>query len=337
MNVAVVPERGNATDQRLLLSDAIGPFLRNCQEKRINWSKIPFSNLEGSDGLLPQVVDDIPGDFRTFVNATSQMGYNALTLDDVAHLIPCDHYPETLSRKITQYRELFGKLMEIATQGQMRVFFTMDVMFFNPVLDELLGEDLGKVIAWLKAGLEDLFNDFPAISGVIMRFGETDGLDVKGDFRSRLLLKKPAQARRLLEALLPVFAKHGRLLVFRTWSVAAYKIGDLNWNEKSFHQVFDSLDSPSLIISLNYRETDFFRYLPLNNLFFVSHHKKIVEFQARREIRRFWSLSIVRWDAAVYLQQLQQTEGLVGQVFGARRAVGGNAGSSHFCVILRPG
>jgi len=134
-----------------------------------------------------------------------------------------------------------------------------------------------------------------------------------------------------------VFAKHGRLLVFRTWSVAAYKIGDLNWNEKSFHQVFDSLDSPSLIISLNYRETDFFRYLPLNNLFFVSHHKKIVEFQARREIRRFWSLSIVRWDAAVYLQQLQQTEGLVGQVFGARRAVGGNAGSSHFCVILRPG
>ena len=163
----------------------------------------------------------------------------------------------------------------------------MDVMFYNETLDELLGTSREKAIAWLKTKLSDLLDDFPEIAGIIVRFGEHDGVDVKGDFRSRLMLKRPSDARAFLGELLPLFESKNRLLVFRTWSVGAHPIGDLIWNEKTFQRVFGDFNSSALIISMKYGESDFFRYLPLNRLFFASDHQKIIEFQARREYEGF--------------------------------------------------
>ena len=61
-----------------------------------------------------------------------------------------------------------------------------------------------------------------------MRIGESDRLDVRGDtdFKSELHIKTPAQANRLLRTLLPVFEKHQRRLILRTWTVGAYRVGD---------------------------------------------------------------------------------------------------------------
>ncbi|MEM7391617.1 MAG: hypothetical protein AAF492_04645, partial [Verrucomicrobiota bacterium] len=47
--------------------------------------------------------------------------------------------------------------------------------------------------------------------------------------------------------------------------------------------VFGDIDSPWLILSIKFGESDFFRYLPLNKQFFRTRHRKIVELQARRE------------------------------------------------------
>jgi hypothetical protein len=52
-------------------------------------------------------------------------------------------------------------------------------------------------------------------------------VDVLGDFQSRIILKKPAQARQMLKSLLPVFEQHGKLLIFRTWTVGVSKLGAL--------------------------------------------------------------------------------------------------------------
>ena len=297
----------------LLIIDAIGPFFRQHKPKRINWSKIPFSDLEDADGLKPKFLTTIEKDFRKFCESARKHGYNAISLDDVAHLVDCASYESGLRNKIGQYRDLFAILIEIATQLELRVFITMDVMFFNDTLLKHVGQNHAKVTAWLKARLAELFSDFKGIAGIVMRFGEKDGLDVKGDFRSKLLLKSVRQTRTFLKSILPTFEKQNRLLIFRTWSVGAYSIGDLIWNPKTFRKVFQSIDSPSLVISMKYGESDFFRYLPLNPNFFESSHKKIIEFQARREYEGFGAYpSFVGWDVENDLAQLQGAKNVIG-------------------------
>lgn len=299
--------------ERLLLIDGIGPFFRHYSKKRINWSKIPFSSIETDDGIKSNVLETVPGDFRKLIVQSRQLGYNAVSLDDVAHLIPCPLYDEKLQRKIAAYRKLFGQLFEIAENHGMAVYITMDVMFFNSALRRIIDESQNAANQWLSDSLSQLFDDFPAIAGVIMRFGESDGIDVTGDFQSQLWLKRPNDARRFLLHLLPLFESTNRKLVFRTWSVGAHSIGDLNWNPKRYLQVFGSLKSPALVISLKYGESDFFRYLKANPLFFISNHQKIVEFQARREYEGFGAYpSFVGWDSERILDELKTARNLIG-------------------------
>ena len=95
--------------------------------------------------------------------------------------------------------------------------------------------------------------------------------------------------------------------------MGAYAIGDLIWNPGTFRKVFDSIDSPSLVISMKYGESDFFRYLPLNPNFLESGHKKIIEFQARREYEGFGAYpSFVGWDIEDLLLQLQDAQNVIG-------------------------
>lgn len=297
----------------LLLTDAIGPFFRHCRGKRLNWSKVPFSQLETEDGLRPECLETIPQDFRTYCQAVKRIGYTGVTLDDVAHLIPSRIYSSSLNAKIDAYRELYGILFAIAAEEGLQVFLTTDVMYYNADLRRYLGSSRQSATEWLGVALQQLFRDFPEIAGVVIRIGETDGLDVEGDFRSQLLLRRPRHARRFLQALLPLFERSGRTLIFRTWSVGAHAIGDLAWNERTFHKVFDGIESPALVISMKYGETDFFRYLPLNKLFFVSDHKKLIEFQARREYEGFGAYpSFVGWDVEKYVAELRSAKNVVG-------------------------
>jgi hypothetical protein len=64
---------------------------------------------------------------------------------------------------------------------------------------------------------------------------------------------------------------------------------------------------------MKYGETDFFRYLPLNQLFFRSDHRKIVELQARREYEGFGEFpSFVGWDYENYVRQLSGARNVIG-------------------------
>jgi hypothetical protein len=170
-----------------------------------------------------------------------------------------------------------------------------------------------EMIPQLQAAVCDVFEHFPAVAGIITRIGECDGLDVQGDFKSRLVIKKPAHARKLLEALLPVFERHDRLLIFRTWTVGAYPIGDLMWNRDTFYATFKDLDSEHLVLSMKYGESDFFRYLPVNKNFFRTSHRKIVELQTRREYEGFGEYpSFVGWDYEKYIRELDGAQNVIG-------------------------
>lgn len=151
----------------------------------------------------------------------------------------------------------------------------------------------------------DLFKRFPGVAGLIVRLGECDGVDVHGDFLSRLVLRKPNMARDYVKTLAKLFETLKRNLIIRTWTVGAYELGDLIWNPQTYRQVFDNIVSKSLFVSHKYGPSDFFRFLPLNPLIFEGDQQKIIEFQARREYEGFGEFpSFVGYDYEQYREQL---------------------------------
>lgn len=295
------------------LIDGIGPFFGPVRQRRINWSKVPFAALEHEGELSAATVTAITADFKTFVTRAAAIGFNAVTLDDLAHLMPVPAYAPALARKIEQYREWYRSLIAIAAQAGLAVFITTDIMFYNDTLHRLLRRKWSRIPPFLAAAIDELFHDYPGVAGVVTRIGEADGVDVKGDFRSELVVRTPGQVRQLLRTLLPVFARHHRTLIFRTWSVGAYAVGDLMWNRTTCARAFDGLDHSALIVSHKYGESDFFRYMPLNKQFFRGTYRKLIELQARREYEGFGEFpSFIGWDYDNYARQLRNRSDLAG-------------------------
>lgn len=271
----------------LFIIDGIAPFFRGCEEKTINWSKVPFSHLEQEDGLDPERCMQIHSDFKVFCRKATEAGYNAITLDDLAHCCVFPFYPESLKSKIKAYRQLFRKLFDTAADYGMQVFITTDLMFFNKAIDRNIASKDSALRRFAAHACRQLFEIFPDTRGIVFRIGEADGMDVEGDFHSRLVIRRPSQARKMIQALLPVFEQFDRLLIFRTWSVGVGRVGDVIWNPDTFDKVFQGMESEHLIVSMKYGQSDFFRFLPLNRLFFRGSHRKLIELQARREYEGF--------------------------------------------------
>ncbi len=302
------------TVQSLHLIDAIGPFFRGHEVRTINWSKIPWQNV-------PKVCDEkaqawwaeVRADLTRFADRAAAWGFNAVSLDDVTHLADHAWLELELRQRISFYREEFARCFAIFTERGLQVHLTMDVMTYTPALRRRMVEAKSGVNDYLAELLDGFFHSFPQVAGIIVRIGESDGKGVHDEFRSELVIQKPPQARRLLLDLLPVCEKHGRRLIFRTWTVGAYPIGDLMWHRATFACVFEGLDSPALVISMKYGESDFFRYLPLNRNFFRTRIPKIVELQTRREYEGCGEYpSFVGWEYERYARELAHAENVIG-------------------------
>lgn len=273
-----------ALNSSLYLIDAIGPFFPGYDRFRINWSKLPWIRFQDMGAEeMGEAFERIREDMRTFCRNVSDIGYNGVTLDDVPHLAFHDLYEKSTMERITLYREEFRKLFEVIREEGLHIYLTMDILTFTPELEKKIGKNPSAQRQFLVELLERFFRDFPEVAGVVFRIGESDGLDIKEQFRSKLVLKSPAMVNRMLGAVLPVFERHGRRCIFRTWTVGAHKVGDLIWHEATLEKTVEGISSPALVLSMKYGESDFFRYLSLNRNFWVSEIPKIVELQTRRE------------------------------------------------------
>ncbi|MCR9143173.1 MAG: glycosyl hydrolase family 67 [bacterium] len=274
-------------NERLYIIDSIGPFFVRHPREVINWSKAPHNSIE-KKGVLPKKRGRrIRDNFESYTARAAAIGYNGVSIDELSRLAMADFYPAKLKRKIRRYRRYYRRLFEIAQAAGLKTYITTDVMFFNRWIEQETGGRRDKIFALLAAMLDELLKEFPQIAGVILRIGESDGVDVRGDFRSRLVIKTPADANELLRRLLPVFERRSRLLIFRTWTVGAYAIGDLMWNRRTYDEVFAGIESSRLIISMKYGESDFFRYLEVNRHFLLDGRPKLIELQSRREYEGF--------------------------------------------------
>ncbi|MEI1278435.1 glycosyl hydrolase family 67 [Leptospira venezuelensis] len=289
----------------LSLVDGSAPFFLESKERHQNWSKAPLAHLEKFSLPSKKKHRRVRESFYRYTKRISNLGFNAVSLDELCYLSQRDFYPEELKRKISSYRKKYKKLFKIASSQDLKVFITTDFFSVNESILEHTSGNLDKISQLFKESLEDLFSSFTEISGIVLRIGESDGVDVTGDFRSKLLLKTPKQANSFLREILPIFEKYNKTLIFRTWTLGAYEIGDLIWNPKTYYKVFQNIQSNSLIISLKYGEGDFFRYLPINPLFFEDDRPKLLELQARREYEGFGEYpSFVGWQYEKYRSEL---------------------------------
>lgn len=298
----------------LFLIDAIGPFFRGDERRTINWSKISFSHLKMEGGESAVQWGQIRKDLDTFCARAAAMGFNAVSLDDVTHLADHTWYELDMRARIAKWRAEFRKCFEVVRGHGLQIYLTMDVFSATPSVREQLVRLRRSIEDFLSELLDGFLTDFPEVSGVILRIGESDGRDVVDDFRSELYLKHPRQVNRFLKTLLPVFEKHTRKLIFRTWTVGAYRIGDLMWHRGTFTSVLKGVeDSEALIVSMKYGESDFFRYLPLNKNFFRTRVAKIIELQTRREYEGCGEYpSFTGWEYERYARELEQAENMVG-------------------------
>lgn len=295
----------------LFLIDAIGPFFRDYRCKRTNWSKIPFQHL---DTASPELWAGMLRDLDQFASRIREEGYNAVSLDDLAHLAPHPlHEPEVAAR-IKSMREKFANVLEVLTvRHGLKVFLTSDVLPLTPAITEALGGHPEKLDDYYLGLVRGILDDYPQLSGLILRVGESDGHDVKDPIRTRLHLRDATTTNRLLRRLLPEFESRNRELIFRTWTVGAYRIGDLIWHRDTLESALRGLDSPNLIVSMKHGESDFFRYLPLNKAFYRVKQRKIIELQARREYEGAGEYpSFIGWECEAIATSLEGVQNMAG-------------------------
>ncbi len=300
--------------EKLYLIDTTAPFAVAVQKNtETNWSKAPFERLETYDAPDPAKFAKVEAAFETYLRTVSEIGYNAITLDDLAHAVEYDFYPPDLSEKIRFYQQFYDRIIAKALSLGLQVFFTSDIMFFNEHIDRHVSKLRNGALRLFSASVRAAFRRFPDLSGVIIRLGESDGLDVNGTFKSRLVVHTPGQCRRFLKRVLPTFEKYDKTLIVRTWTLGAFPIGDLMWNRKTFDEVFGTIYSDNVIVSHKYGESDFFRYLNMNPLFFDSPVKQIMELQSRREYEGFGEFpSFVGHDYERYARYLSTCENVAG-------------------------
>lgn len=295
----------------LFLIDAIGPFFRGHEKERVNWSKIPFSHLYGASESR---WEQIEAELRRFAREVSSQGYNAVTLDDLAHLAPHPLHEPEVAAEITLFRQKFRRLFGILhAEFGLKIYLTTDVLPMTAAIATAFGHDAAKLEEYYQNLVRGVLDDFPELEGLILRIGESDGHDVEDPIRTQLHLTSAKETNRLLKSLLPDFEKRGKNLILRTWTVGAHRIGDLIWHSGTLTDTFKGIDSPNFIVSMKHGESDFFRYLPLNRAFFSLPQKKIIEMQARREYEGAGEYpSFIGWDCERFHHELTAARNMVG-------------------------
>ncbi|WP_018969572.1 hypothetical protein [Rubritalea marina] len=305
--------RTEAGNYDWVIVDGIGAFFGAYAKRRINWSKIPLAELPVEGEEADRYWEGVREDMTEFVKRVRAHGYNTVTLDDVAHLTAHRSYSAELMRRVERLSEEMRKVIAIIKGAGLKVLMTTDAVPTSGDLVHELGGKRARIAEYFYALIDQFLTEFPEVDGVVLRLGEGDGKDVKGDLHNTLFVETAQQANQLLKGLLQVMERHGKMLLCRTWTVGAYQVGDLIWHRRRVRGLLQGIESPKFILSLKYGESDFFRYLPLTQAFFETEVPKVIEFQARREYEGAGEYpSFIGWDVENYAHQLEQAQNLVG-------------------------
>jgi hypothetical protein len=249
----------------------------------------------------------IDGQFRQFVRHALRHGYNGVVVPGFLEYVSFRGvgdgqavYPagDPHIARAEAMAAAFAPVFRYADEMGLRVFFLTDMLAVSPPLEAYLEREFGGLAVddpalWsvYQAGLGELFERMPFADGLMVRVGEGGEVYQAGwDYSSRLAVTTETSVRAMLRALLRTVAEHDRELIFRTWTVGVGAVGDLHTSPEAYATVLGDIADPRLIVSTKYVAGDFYSHLPLNPTLSVGEHRRIVEFQARREFEGFGAL-----------------------------------------------
>lgn len=248
------------------------------------------------DAYLPEAPyvdpDALAEDFEewdAFLRHSVSTGYNAVAWPGFVEY--ADLPAAGGQDRAAALRAAFTPFWERARELGVRVYLRTDMLALTPELEEHLDTeyaldtedpDLWRVYT---DALQRLYDEVPALSGVVVRIGEAGSVYAEPgfDFYSSLEVRTVAAVRAMLTAFTDQAEASGREVVFRTWSVGIGDVGDMHTDPASYDAVLAGLDSPALVVSTKYTAGDFYSWLPLNPTLEQGSQRRIVELQSRRE------------------------------------------------------
>jgi len=278
-----------------------------------NWGSDYSHNLRHLEkAILPDppyideaYFDQAETEFRAYVDLLAANGINGLIVPFLLEFINFDRVGsgyavygknDNFRLRHLELKKRFKPLFAYARQKGVDIFLYSDMVMLTPslesyLLDEIGGLDTTRPEFWqvYQKGLEELFMAFPEVKGIYIRIGEAGTIyNIKGwDYRSELLVRTGPAVKSMLNAFLDVAEQFDKLVVFRTWSVGVGQIGDMHTNPQTYETILGDIVSDRLIVSTKYCNGDFYSYIPLNRTLYQGSHKRLVEFQARREFEGF--------------------------------------------------
>ena len=241
------------------------------------------------------------GEWDAFLRHVVALGYTAVAWPGfIEYATLAEVYPEgdVHLDRTRALRDAFGPFWDRAAELGVGVYLRTDMLALTPELDAFFTETLGSVDAedpdlWrvYTDALDELYAAHPALSGTVLRIGEAGEIyrTPGWDYYSALAVRTVPAVQEMLRAFTAQAEDSGREVVFRTWSVGIGDVGDMHTVQDSYRAVLDGIRSPALVVSTKYTLGDYYSWLPVNDTLEIGDHRRIVEFQSRREFEAFGS------------------------------------------------
>ncbi len=257
----------------------------------------------------------------TYCGKMAGFGYNSIAIPWFLEYINFDMFED--GRRIygdksiyrlrhNAFTQEFGTLMQVAADSGLSTYLWTDMVSLTPPLKYYFEDRFGSVNThdpelWevYEKAAEEAFEKFPHVDGIIIRIGEAGSIYNKPgwDYTSELYVRTEEAVKLMLEAFLEAAEKYDKRIIFRTWSVGMGSIGDMHTNPETYEEVLGEIESDHLIVSTKYCSGDFYSWLPFNPTLYQGSHRRIVEFQAKREFEGFGSFP--NFIAPLYQSALQ--------------------------------
>lgn len=247
----------------------------------------------------------VESEFSEYTLRMISYGFNGIVMNGFLEYVDFDlvgngyeiYGPDSAYRKSHRvFREKFGALYQYARDMGMKVYLRTDMLSLSdPLKDYLikrfggLDNQSGEFWKIYELGLEELFRKMPMVDGIVIRIGEAGSIynPKSGKYYSELAVSSDEYVRRMLRGFIAATEKCGKKLIFRNWSVGIGEVGAMHTDPAVYERVLGDVDSSCLTVSTKYGMGDFTRYLQYNQTLVSGRHRRMVEFQARREYEAF--------------------------------------------------
>jgi hypothetical protein len=266
--------------------------------------------------------DRVEKELTIYVNRIKEFNYSGIVFPGFLEFVNFDSvgngfeiYPQNSIYRLRHnaFRNYFSKLIEVAHQNGLKVYMGSDMATFTTPLKNYILKNNGKSDTenkefWkiYQSGAKELFETMPGVDGLLIRIGEAGSVYNRPgwDYYSELSVTTDKGVQMMLNSFIEVAEKYNKLIIFRTWSVGVGQTGDLHTNTETYHRVLDTIQSNNLVVSTKYCSGDFYSWLPFNPTLSQGKHRRITEFQCRREFEGLNAFP--NYLAPLHQQALQQ-------------------------------